>query len=126
MRHQELMTCTLVQSNGTNTLALFSTKIFDQIGPVGKTSKGVSVRVVTLLLLTLRLSSVASKEVPAAPAFPGHPILSPPDATQDKEGCLEINPKNKKVIHYESEKFACITKYCLYMEMRNMNHGPQI
>lgn len=84
LRHQILMTCTLVQSSGTKTLALFSTKTFDQSGPVGKTSKGVSVPVVTLLLLTLRLSNVASKAVPAAPAFSGQPILSPPDATQDK------------------------------------------
>lgn len=39
----------------------------------------------TLSLLTFRLSKFALKYVPAAPEFPGQPILKPPVKTNTKE-----------------------------------------
>lgn len=46
---------------------------------VEKSSKGVSVSVVILSFPTLKLSRSALKYVPAAPEFPGQPILKPPE-----------------------------------------------
>lgn len=45
---------------------------------VGKSSRGVSVAVEIKSFPTLKLLKFALKNVPAAPAFCGQPILDPP------------------------------------------------
>lgn len=73
-----ITTCTLDHSKGTNALALDSTYTFDHSIVTGKSSSGVSVLVVKLLLLTLRVCNDLSYTVPAAPPLSGQPKLSPP------------------------------------------------
>jgi len=85
MKETDLETWILVQSKGTKTFALFSTKTFDHREVIGKSSKGVSVSVVTLSFPTLKLSKSALKYVPAAPEFLGQPILKPPETKKEKK-----------------------------------------
>lgn len=66
---------------------------------IGKSSKGVSVSVVTLSFPTLKLSKSALKYVPAAPEFFGQPILKPPATRKDKKKAYTVeSPIFLKVI----------------------------